>query len=88
MAKKIRLKTHDGSKNYLQEIEGRPNQYELVSCSDFIRSGSLPNGNEFIDPSGGPMIIIGEPLVCYGSTSYTVKGISREKEIGTIITLE
>lgn len=88
MAKKIRLQTHDGSKNYLEEIEGRPNQYKLVCAVDFLRGGSLPDGKEFIDPSGGPMIIVGNPLECYEPMKSKVKSISHEKEVGYIITLE
>ena len=88
MVKKIRLQTHDGSKNYLEEIEGRPNQYKLVGAVDFLRCGSLPDGKEFIDPSGGPMIIVGNPLECYEPVKPKVKSISHEKEIGYIITLE
>ena len=88
MVKKIRLQTHDGSKNYLEEIEGRPNQYKLVCAVDFLRSGSLPDGKEFIDPSGGPMIVVGNPLECYEPVKSKVKSISHEKGVGYIITLE
>ena len=88
MVKKIRLQTHDGSKNYLEEIEGRPNQYKLACAIDFLRSGSLPDGKEFIDPSGGPMIVVGNPLECYEPVKPKVKSISHEKGVGYIITLE
>lgn len=88
MGKKIRLQTHDGSKNYLEEIEGRPNQYKLVCAVDFLRGGSLPDGKEFIDPSGGPMIVVGNPLECYEPVKPKVKSISHEKGVGYIITLE
>lgn len=88
MVKKIRLQTHDGSKNYLEEIEGRPNQYKLVCAVDSLRGGSLPDGKEFIDPSGGPMIIVGNLLEDYDSITHIVKNISHEKGIGTVITLD
>ena len=88
MVKKIRLQTHDGSKNYLEEIEGRPNQYKLVCAVDFLRGGSLPDGKEFIDPSGGPMIVVGNPLECYEPVKPKVKSILHEKGVGYIITLE
>lgn len=88
MGKKIRLQTHDWSKNYLEEIEGRPNQYKLVCAVDFLRGGSLPDGKEFIDPSGGPMIVVGNPLECYEPVKPKVKSISHEKGVGYIITLE
>ena len=88
MGKKIRLQTHDGSKNCLEEIEGRPNQYKLVCAVDFLRGGSLPDGKEFIYPSGGPMIVVGNPLECYEPVKPKVKSISHEKGVGYIITLE
>lgn len=88
MVKKIRLQTHDRSKNYLEEIEGRPNQYKLVCTVDFLRGGSLPDGKEFIDPSGGPMIVVGNPLEDYDSITHIVKSILYEKGIGTVITLD
>ena len=88
MVKKIRLQTHDGSKNYLEEIEGRPNQYKLVYAGNFLGSGILSDGKEFIDPPGGPMIIVGNPLEDYDSITYIVKSISHEKSIGTVITLD
>lgn len=88
MAKKIRLQTHDGSKNYLEEIEGRPNQYKLVCAVNFLRGGSLPDGKEFIDLSGGPMIIVGNSLEDYDSITHIVKSISHEKGIGHIVTLK
>lgn len=88
---KIKLQSHDGTNNYLEEIEGRPNEYKLVTPYDFLRGGYIPtnNGNkEFIDPSGGPMIVEGDKLDCYGKKSYTVVNISHEKGIGYIITLK
>ena len=88
MVKKIRLQTHDGSNNYLEEIEGRPNQYKLVYAGNFLGSGILSDGKEFIDPPGGPMIIVGNSLEDYDSITHIVKSISHEKGIGTVITLD
>ena len=88
MVKKIKLQTHDGSKNYLEEIEGRPNQYKLVYDANFLESGILSDGREFVDPSGGPMIVVGNPLEDYDSSTHIVKSISQEKGIGTVITLD
>lgn len=89
MGKKVKLQTHDGSLNYLEEIEGRPNQYKLISCiPDYIRGGNTSDGREFVEPSGGPMIVVGSALDCYGDTAYVVKSLSFEKGIGTIVTLE
>ena len=55
MNKIIKLQTHDGSNNYLEQIKGHV--YKLVTQTDFLRGGELNNGDIFIDPSGGPMIV-------------------------------
>ena len=91
MGKKIKLQTHDGSNNYLEELEGRPNQYKLVTPFPTLRGGYLPSDNgdvEFVDPSGGPMIVVGHQLECYGKETFIVEGISSEKGVGCIITLK
>ena len=84
---KIRLQSHDGTNNYLEELEGRPNEYKLVTPYNFLRGGYIGENQYFIDPSGGPMIVEDEELCCYGNKSYKVKSISSEKGIGCIITL-
>lgn len=84
---KIKLQSHDGTNNYLEELEGRPNEYKLVTPLDFLRGGYIGE-DHFVDPSGGPMIVEDEELVCYGDKSYTVENISSEKGIGCIITLK
>ena len=86
--KKIKLQSHDGTNNYLEELEGRPNEYKLVTPIDFLRGGYIGENQHFIDPSGGPMIVEGKELFCYGDKSYIVDEISSEKGIGCIITLK
>jgi hypothetical protein len=85
---KIKLQSHDGTNNYLEELEGRPNKYKLVTPYDFLRGGYIGENQHFVDPSGGPMIVEGKELVCYGDKSYIVENISSEKGIGCIITLK
>lgn len=88
---KIKLQSHDGTNNYLEELEGRPNEYHLVTPIDFLRGGYVPtnDGNKrFVDPSGGPMIVEDDELDCYGDKSYMVANIGHEKGIGCIITLK
>ena len=82
METKIRLRTHDGSNNYLQLLEDRPNTYKLVTQFDFIRGGKVLNGQDFIDPSGGPMLIVGDKIE---GTDYVIESIGFEKGIGHII---
>lgn len=85
---KIKLQSHDGTNNYLEELEGRPNEYHLVTPYDFLRGGYIGENQCFVDPSGGPMIVEDEQLSCYGDKSYMVENISSEKGIGCIITLK
>ena len=85
---KIRLQSHDGTNNYLEELEGRPNEYRLVTPYNFLRDGYIGEHQHFIDPSGGPMIVVGHQLECYGKETFTVEGISSEKGVGCIITLK
>lgn len=84
---KIKLQSHDGTNNYLEELEGRPDEYKLVTPYDFLRDGYIGENQHFIDPSGGPMIVEDEKLDCYGDKSYIVKSIFFEEGIGNIITL-
>jgi hypothetical protein len=82
MDNKIRLKTHDGSRNYLEHLY--ENKYKLVTQFDFIRGGQVTDGREFIDPSGGPMLVVGEPIE---GTPYIIESLSFQKGVGHILTL-
>lgn len=79
---RIPLRTHDGSNNYLLALEGRANEYRLVTRFDFIRGGQVSDGREFIDPSGGPMLVVGDKIE---GTDYVIESIEFEKGIGHII---
>lgn len=85
MEQKISLRTHDGSNNYLQLIEGRPNTYKLVTQFNFIRGGQVSDGREFIDPSGGPMLVVGDKIA---GTDYVIESIGFEKGVGSVIVLK
>lgn len=85
MEMKIRLRTHDGSNNYLQLLEDRPNTYKLVTQFNFIRVGKVSNGQDFIDPSGGPMLIVGDKIE---GTDYVIESIGFDKSVGHILTLK
>lgn len=82
---KIRLRTHDRSNNYLEQIKDRPNTYRLVTSIDYIRGGQISDGREFIDPSGGPMLVVGDKIE---GTDYVIESISFEKDVGYILTLK
>lgn len=87
MDRVIKLDTHDGSINSLKKVKGSSNDYELITVySDYVRIGLTTNGEEFIDPSGGPMIIVGHKLACKSKSLYIVKGITMKNQ-KIIITL-
>lgn len=83
MEKKIKLNTHDGSNNYLKQIEDS-DKYILKTQFDFMRGGHLDNGHMFIDPSGGPMLVVGDTIE---GTDLKIKGIEFTKGFGWILTL-
>lgn len=58
----IKLKSRYASdNNYLEKVEGTEKSYTLKTDYCY-RAGKANNGANFIDPSGGPMIIEGELL--------------------------
>lgn len=69
--------------NYLEKV--KDNSYLLKSEFDTMRAGNTQEGNYFIDPSGGPMIIEGKLLK---EADAIVKYITWEKGVGYIITFE
>lgn len=81
MSEIINLKTRYHTKNYLEQYQG--NTYILRTESPYIRAGSTNDGKEFVDPSGGPILIVGEKI---GKKIITSIGFL--KDIGTTITLE
>ena len=81
---RITLNTHDGSRNYLQRVDDSDN-YILKTQFDFIRGGQVADGREFIDPSGGPMLVVGDII---DGTPYKIEKISHEKGVGFILTLK
>lgn len=83
----IKLKSRGGEYNYLRKLKkadgGESTTYLLKTSSPVLRSGNMPNGNLFVDPSGGPMITVGEYLK---DAKAIVKSIDFVPEIGTTIT--
>ena len=57
----IKLQSRDSTNTHLQLLYRKDGEesktYLLKTSSDTLRVGSLSNGEKFIDPSGGPMII-------------------------------
>ena len=81
MSEIINLKTRYHTKNYLEQYQG--NTYILRTESPYIRAGSTNDGKEFVDPSGGPILIVGEKI-----GEETIASIGFIKDVGTVITLK
>lgn len=61
----IELKSRGYERNYLKKLKKPDNTesktYVLKVSNPYLRTGVI-DGKKFIDPSGGPMIIVGEIL--------------------------
>lgn len=86
MEKIIKLQSRSGNNNYLELINGKT--YALKTTYPYVRVGHI-NGNKdsamFVDPSGGPMIVIGEVLE---EAKAKIKSIDFVKGVGYTITFE
>lgn len=62
----IKLKSRGHEENYLKKLNkpdgSESKTYVLKVSTPYLRCGELEGGKKFIDPSGGPMIIVGERL--------------------------
>lgn len=61
----INLNSRGYEKNYLKKLKKPDNTesktYVLKVSNPYLRTGMV-DGKKFIDPSGGPMIVVGETL--------------------------
>ena len=61
----IELESRGYEKNYLKKLKKPDNTesktYVLKVSNPYLRTGMV-DGKKFIDPSGGPMIVVGETL--------------------------
>ena len=85
----IKLKSRGYEKNYLKKLK-RPdnsesNTYVLKTDIPTLRVGEVQGGNKFIDPSGGPMIVVGYELE---EAKAVVKSIDFIEGYGWTITFE
>lgn len=89
MDKVIKLRSRYGVKNYLKKIVkadgSESHTYVLKTESPYLRIGETDSGNKFIDPSGGPMIIVGCELE---EAKAVVKYIDFVEGYGWTITFE
>lgn len=85
----IKLKSRYKEENYLKKLtesDGSESKtYVLKTDIPTVRIGELNNGSKFIDPSGGPMIIVGCELE---EAKAVVKSIDFVEGYGWTITFE
>lgn len=81
MSEIINLKTRYHTKNYLEQYQG--NTYILRTESPYIGAGSTNDGKEYVDPSGGPMLVVGDMV-----DNRKIASIGFLKDVGTLITFE
>lgn len=62
----IKLRSRGGAENYLKKLIKKDGSesltYVLKTDVPYLRVGEVGNGSKFIDPSGGPMIVVGDYL--------------------------
>lgn len=62
----IELESRGYEKNYLKKLKKPDNTesktYVLKVSNPYLRTGVIDGEKKFIDPSGGPMIVVGETL--------------------------
>ena len=85
----IKLKSRVYEKNYLKKLkrpdDSESNTYVLKTDIPTLRVGEVQGGNKFIDPSGGPMIVVGYELE---EANAIVKSIDFVEGYGWTITFE
>lgn len=85
----IELKSRGEEHNYLRKLKKADGSesitYLLKTSTYMIRNGNMPNGKLFIDPAGGPMIIVGSYLE---EAEAVVKSIDYVIGMGYTITFE
>lgn len=85
----IKLRSRGGAENYLKKLikkgDSESLTYVLETDSPYLRTGEVANGRKFIDPSGGPMIVVGYKLE---EVKAVVKSIDFVKDYGWTITFE
>lgn len=62
----IKLRSRGGAESYLKKLikkgDSESLTYVLKTDIPYLRTGEVANGKKFIDPSGGPMIVVGDYL--------------------------
>lgn len=87
MKDSIKLRSRGGAENYLKRLIKKDGSesltYVLEADISYLRAGKVANGIKFIDPPGGPMIVVGDYLEEAGAE---VESIDFAKGYGWTIT--
>jgi hypothetical protein len=85
----IKLKSRYRARNYLERVQDlggiKSKTYALKTDTSSFRVGETNKGDKFIDPSGGPMIVVGSYLE---EAEAVVKSIDYIIGYGYTITFE
>lgn len=85
----IKLKSRGCEENYLKKLKkpdgSESKTYVLKVSNPYLRSGEVEGGRKFIDPSGGPMIVVGGYLE---EAEAVVKSIDFTVGYGYTVTFE
>lgn len=85
----IKLKSRGCEENYLKKLKkpdgSESKTYVLKVSTPYLRCVELEGGRKFIDPSGGPMIVVGSYLE---EAEAVVKSIDSTVGYGYTITFE
>lgn len=85
----IKLRSRGCEENYLKRLKksdgSESKTYVLKVSTPYLRSGEVEGGRKFIDPSGGPMIVVGDYLE---EAEAVVKSIDFTVGYGYTITFE
>lgn len=85
----IKLRSRDCEENYLKWLKksdgSESKTYVLKVSTPYLRNGEVEGGRKFIDPSGGPMIVVGDYLE---EAEAVVKSIDFTVGYGYTITFE
>lgn len=88
MEKIYKLKSRGGESNYLKLMKkpdgSESKTYLLKTENPYLGTGYLSNNKFYVDPSGGPMIVVGEELPDVGK----VTSIDLAYGYGYLITFE
>ena len=85
----IKLKSRGHEEHYLKRLKkldgSESKTYVLKVSTSYLRGGEVEGGKKFIDPSGGPMIVVGDYLE---EAEAVVKSIDFVEGYGWTITFE